>query len=1012
MKFFKSLTQPRYLLALTLSLVAVFVLGRSALAANGGLETYVLQFFSYILSVFVWFLGWLIGLIISGIIYFAQYNDFIDSPVVIKGWVIVRDLCNMFFILILLVIAFSTVLRYESYPIKKLLPKVVMAAILINFSKSICGIILDASSVVMLTFVNGFSDFGGPKLTQILGIEKMLQLAGANTPDPSGLQTPQTDASARGYKVDSSTVLITYLFAFTYLLIAGVVLASMLFMLIWRMIMIWIYVVLSPFAFLTGILSNTAGLSKRWWGDFTNAVVSGPMLAFFIWLSLATLDSSTSSDPNKVAGGLLGSTISNTNRIEGVSAITGSEYFIGYTIAIALLVGGLIISKSYGGLIGGAAAWGYNTLKKGSGWAKKKGTDLSVGAVKKGFDGSKQLIGGTLKFADGALLKGAGSRAIGNVKDNLNVNGLKRVKDALSTYNLGDFVNSKSKNPNFLGRLGNKFAATRLGQFNMGQSLGLNRFDSKIASMRRGMALSPDGSWIDPKTKLSYKYNKEGLATVDGKDLVDKDGKPLSDAEIKSLKPTDSSGRTVDVRPMSVRLASGVAGYKSSVANVKKAGEAYKKDEEEINKLAKDYDYIKTQAGLEEVALNTTNVKRRQALELKAAKEGWTPSWFSPNHKKYTEERNAIKEETDDKKKKDELDENGNVIKEGKASKYERSKWNKESALGNMTKDELIAALKASQEVRTDFDAKNLFSKDQIARDAAIAESKKLADRLAIQNKLMEKGGWDDYLISLGNKNLRAAAESDYARNKDLDKQTMSAIALDRKERFDDINRQENQEQRSNFKDTLDRARYRPAVARTLIEETLKTRPELLIDLKDENQAKALAKAFGKGTVSIANAKVDYMDPHNLSDLISIAREGRGPERFFNDVREIDQKGSKAFAGKVADAVKILAEELERKVEANPSDKDALKNKRQAESYRKINVTLTGNAKEAFTKLGVLDEKLLAKVIRSSSAKQVEELNVAEFDDKTANVVYSALSPSQVKQLDRNGNNPDRKSVV
>ena len=35
----------------------------------------------------------------------AQYNNFTGQPGVIKGWVALRDLANMFFILVLLVIA-------------------------------------------------------------------------------------------------------------------------------------------------------------------------------------------------------------------------------------------------------------------------------------------------------------------------------------------------------------------------------------------------------------------------------------------------------------------------------------------------------------------------------------------------------------------------------------------------------------------------------------------------------------------------------------------------------------------------------------------------------------------------------------------------------------------------------------------------------------------------------------------------------------------------------------------
>ena len=40
----------------------------------------------------------------------ASYNGYIDTPTVELGWVMVRDVANMFFVIALLVIAFGTIL--------------------------------------------------------------------------------------------------------------------------------------------------------------------------------------------------------------------------------------------------------------------------------------------------------------------------------------------------------------------------------------------------------------------------------------------------------------------------------------------------------------------------------------------------------------------------------------------------------------------------------------------------------------------------------------------------------------------------------------------------------------------------------------------------------------------------------------------------------------------------------------------------------------------------------------
>ncbi|MDP1709797.1 MAG: hypothetical protein Q8L21_02835, partial [Candidatus Komeilibacteria bacterium] len=84
----------------------------------------------------------------------AGYNNYLDSTAVNIGWVMVRDISNMFFVVILLLIAFGTILGIEQYEWKKLLIKFVFAAILVNFSRVIAALIIDAAQVVMITFLN------------------------------------------------------------------------------------------------------------------------------------------------------------------------------------------------------------------------------------------------------------------------------------------------------------------------------------------------------------------------------------------------------------------------------------------------------------------------------------------------------------------------------------------------------------------------------------------------------------------------------------------------------------------------------------------------------------------------------------------------------------------------------------------------------------------------------------------------------------------------------------------
>lgn len=368
---------------------------------SADLATSVQELIGNIVSGLVWVGGKILVVLINLVIWVAQYNGFINSQAVSTGWTILRDVCNMFFILILLVIAFATTLNIESYGMKKLLKDFVLAAILINFSKLICGVIIDFAQVIMLTFVNGFRDIGGGNLADMLGITKLLSQA---TGACSG------NASLLG-------VMGTYILALLYVIVGIVVILAILFMLIMRIVMIWMYVVLSPLAYLLSVLPDTKKYAGMWWSQFAEAVASGPILAFFIWLSFAS--ATVGSKGQDIIGIQQGSATTNeSNYLKainescvGVSDAGTADSMLKFLISIGLLLGGLMITKQAGGMVGGIAG---GALGKLQGWGGTLGKKLTAmpGAVAKsslktvgkaGAASGKALGRGVLKGGGRAL---------------------------------------------------------------------------------------------------------------------------------------------------------------------------------------------------------------------------------------------------------------------------------------------------------------------------------------------------------------------------------------------------------------------------------------------------------------------------------------------------------------------------------------------------------------------------------------------------------------------------------
>ncbi|MFA6416585.1 MAG: hypothetical protein WCW61_00135 [Patescibacteria group bacterium] len=296
-------------------------------------------------------LGWILAKVMAVLVYIAQYNNFIHAAAVANGWVIARDISNMFFVIILLVIAFGTILRLENYSYKKWLPKLILMAILINFSKTICGLLIDVAQVVMLTFVNAFKDVMAGGLVDMLGITGWQKLDGFED-------------------VSSWEVAGAFVLSVIYSAIALITVTAMLGMLVMRIIMIWVYVVLSPFAYLLAAFPGGSKYSSMWWSDFTKNLIVGPVLAFFIWLSFTSLVSfnnqslgidGSPQDPNKITC---------QKDESGVCQKGTTDIMIKFVISIAMLLGGMKIAQEIGGAAAGVA-----------GKISSTGNKLAIGAA-------------------------------------------------------------------------------------------------------------------------------------------------------------------------------------------------------------------------------------------------------------------------------------------------------------------------------------------------------------------------------------------------------------------------------------------------------------------------------------------------------------------------------------------------------------------------------------------------------------------------------------------------------
>ncbi len=211
-----------------------------------------------------------------------QYNGFHDSTIIGLGWTLVRDVVNMFVVIILIVIALFTALNLKQANWQQNLPQLLLAVILVNFSRTICGFLIDISQIIMSTFVNALLEVAAGNLTHLLGLTDFGAYATAALQDPDGTPIALTTANSLG---------AAYLLFCLYAAIFAIMLLLAL-VFIYRIVLLWVLVILSPLAFflggIKGVIGSAAGNNAQWWSQFTGALTLGPMLTFFLWLALAT----------------------------------------------------------------------------------------------------------------------------------------------------------------------------------------------------------------------------------------------------------------------------------------------------------------------------------------------------------------------------------------------------------------------------------------------------------------------------------------------------------------------------------------------------------------------------------------------------------------------------------------------------------------------------------------------------------------------------------------------------
>lgn len=242
----------------------------------------------YVLDIILWILFQVVAGILNRFFtpeFYQQLGGFAANPVVIQGWRVIVSVANVMFIIALLFIGVGTLFRIEKYNYKRTLIKLIVVALLTNFSLVFAGVILDFFHILM------FSVFRNPLDNLRNALNNFLINIITNVPS-------QIWALVKTLDFERSVALTAnVLFGVIFIVLVIISVIAIAFFLVVRTVMLWILLVLSPFAYVGMALPDTQGLAEKWWSSFLRYAIMGPLIFFFVWFSSQMLNRLAQTNP-------------------------------------------------------------------------------------------------------------------------------------------------------------------------------------------------------------------------------------------------------------------------------------------------------------------------------------------------------------------------------------------------------------------------------------------------------------------------------------------------------------------------------------------------------------------------------------------------------------------------------------------------------------------------------------------------------------------------------------------
>ncbi len=339
--------------------------------------------------------------------------------VIYNSWNFVLGFVNMFFVLTLTFIGLAVILRLKDYEAKKLLTKILLIAILVNFTPVIIGFIVDMGNLATNFFISvsitgdPTSDFA-TMFANVLNLDAIGNFFGNLLASLFGGVMPLIGKAL--------TLLGGMIIGIIFLGYSIYIYACVTGMFLLRVVMLWVLTILSPIAFFSYIFPESSPFQrlfpdilgwKKWWEEFLKWVIVGIPFSLFFYISNAIFMGGGGSAINSssFSGISISDSVTSGIGVQVNDILASIITFFTYLVSVMMLHLGYKISKA------AAPQMAQQMIKSTETLIKKAATTVAtmgVGAVAGAAAGSMgSMASGLGGFSAKAASGGLGKRILG-----------------------------------------------------------------------------------------------------------------------------------------------------------------------------------------------------------------------------------------------------------------------------------------------------------------------------------------------------------------------------------------------------------------------------------------------------------------------------------------------------------------------------------------------------------------------------------------------------------------------